>query len=111
MANPLFPNVNPTPFTRAQLPFGLLGMSLQPQLPAVGGYSNADLERMRFQLMQSGADPAMLDRIRTVMAMRGLDMRTPDMEAQLLRETPKSKNAVGWRKHNPFDVLADEIRR
>jgi hypothetical protein len=109
MANPFFQNVQANPFTFAQLPFGLLGRSFAPQLPAVGGYTDADLERMRFALMQSGTDPAMLGRIRTVMAMRGLD--APTLEAQLLRPTPAKKNAEGWRKHNPFDVLADQLGR
>lgn len=101
-----FANVSPLPFQTAQLPFALLGRAFAPQLPAVGGYDAADLERMRFLLMQSGADPAMLGRINEVMSMRGTDV--PALDGQLLR--PK-KNAVGWRKHNPFDVAADAMQQ
>lgn len=65
-----FANVNPAPFAFAQVPGSFLGRSREPNLPPVGGYSREDLERMRFTLAQSGADPAMLQRIDEVIARR-----------------------------------------
>lgn len=88
-----FNNVNPTPFAFAQPPAALLGRSFAPQLPPTGGYSAADLERMRFALMQSGGDPAMLGRINEVLAMR----RDAPSGAppQLLRPTPQKQSRIG----------------
>jgi len=115
MANPMFPNVNPLPFRYPQAPMAfpsIAGMrSFDPALPPVGGYSPEDLERMRFALMQSGMDPAMLGRIQQVMAMRGGSNQPTavDLEAQLLRPTQRKRAAVGWRQANPFDVAADAM--
>lgn len=112
----LFPNVNPAPLLFAPVPAAIpsiVGMrSFDPTLPAVGGYSDADLERMQFTLMRSGMDPAMLARIREVMAMRRRHdpSDAAKVEAGLLRPTPAKLNAVGWRQHNPFDVAADAMQ-
>jgi hypothetical protein len=100
-----FPNVRPAPFQFAQVPFGLLGRSAEPTLPAVGGYSRADLERMRLTLAQSGADPAMLARIDEV-----IGMRRGDAPLVMLRPTPAKAKRVAAAPQaagiNPFAALA-----
>jgi hypothetical protein len=102
-----FANVNPAAFQFAQAPGSFLGRSFTPQLPAVGGYSRADLERMRFALMQSGGDPGKLQRIMEVMAMRRADAGDPPV---MLRPTPAKARRVAARapqamSYNPFAAV------
>jgi hypothetical protein len=110
MAPSQFPNVNPAPFKFARATVSIFGRSLATQLPPVVGYSRADLERLRFALKQSGADPALLDRVRQVMAARELNVPTPAPEIVLLNPSRRQRNAVSWRRHNPFDVAADAMQ-
>lgn len=107
-----FPNVNPMPFVFAQPPAALFGRSFAPQLPPVGGYSRADLERMRFALVQSGADPSRLARINEVIAMREADA-APANPLMLLRPTPQKQgrisrgvNSVLQGRQNLLDALS-----
>jgi hypothetical protein len=50
-----------------------MGISAQPTLPPVGGYTRDDLERLRYQLLRSGEDPAMMGRVAEVIGMRPAD--------------------------------------
>jgi hypothetical protein len=107
-----FPNVKPAPFMFAKAPASfpsIVGMrSFDQALPAVGGYTDADLERMMFSLRQSGADPAMLGRIQQVMAMR-----RGSEPPLMLRPTPgKAKRVAAPQpsaSYNPFGVINDVL--
>jgi len=94
-----FPNVNPAPFRFAQAPASfpsVLGMrSFDPALPAVGGYSRQDLERMRFALMQSGDDPGMLARINQISPAFKLRARKNGRRLSSLRQPAYLHTVLG----------------
>ena len=101
-----FATVGPAPFAFAQAPGSFMGRSVQPNLPPVGGYSREDLERMRFALAQSGADPAMLGRIDEVIALRRAGepplMLQPTSAKMRRVAAPPAQQAGAY---NPFAVV------
>jgi hypothetical protein len=82
----------PAPFAFAQVPPTFLGRTVNPSMPAQGGYTRDDLERMRFALSQSGADPAMLQRVETIIGMRR-DGAMP-VQPQMLRPSAAKQNRL-----------------
>lgn len=87
-----------------------MGLSANPSLPPIGGYSRDDLERMRYALMRDGGDPAMLGRISEVIGMRPANEERAgyDPEQVLLRPTPQKAQGMGNYRETQ---LKDQISR
>lgn len=102
------PQVQPGLFQFAAVPSSFFGLSAEPTLPAVGGYSDTDLERMRLALAQSGVEPDKLARIDEIRARRkGAPV---DAAMMLLRPTPAKVQGVQRSADiNPFGVLSDVL--
>jgi hypothetical protein len=104
-------NLKPAPFQFAQMPPGLLGVSANPQIPPVGGYSDQNLTDMGMHLDRTGLDPAMLNRVQEVISNRRIAAQMPEeLESQMLGPTTTQKaaalpSAAATKRRSLLDVL------